>query len=873
MEIDKNGLLYTYLESIKTPELFSSYKIKKFPSLNEYAENYLANLDKLKLKDDINNYSNDNINDNNSSFKGLSNDFSNNETNIQTNQISKINDKFLINKYEEINDNEKQYSDKLKMRNNLAIEHLKRNFYKKTNNSNTISKINSNLNFTQNSNKDNLTINSLQNIKFPLTRNFKKDLSELYNKISPSERTRLNSPLFSAFRSNNSKNSYKSKPLLYYNNYNVEFSNLSKSRSFLSDKCNTINNHKYHKLGKKIFTSSCVKNFLTNYIYSDRGKFRKGYKNGIKKNKNRIQLYFSESRTDESSIPFNSFSNRYNTNKSCSQSIKDYWKEREIKKQIKMEKIRKEKIYKDICEIKDKPEIDKNSRKIAEKLGCNNTNLSVFDRLSEFARNQFIFNERKFNIKTENNNYKIRLFKEKNYENFMERNKKGLESNENFKSFKQIENINKNFLNKINNENKYKKTNNYKTQKEYLKNRVMKKDDNLMIYLSKNNNQCNNANNLNNEKELENLSLEKNININANNKIIKPKIMYKKIQLKKNNRKNSEKNYITTNKLHKHKSIYINKPDNLNNSKNRTVTSNYNSKKNLIYHNSIIEKSKNDKIFSYKTQTKNKMINKFPNYKHFQNINELFILTNKNQKTNKLNINSMNCKNNINTEVNCNYKFENINKNINKHNTINILNIKKLKNKSNSPFNKNNSNQSCLNNNKKQVNKLLIKNSNKSYLVKLESNDNQTVMVENKNRSLIDTLKNIRIPLKNEINNKSYEINKFISNTLNKKDYIKNYKNTNCDNKNNNLLKNEYNNRNRIKGKKNGDKINNIYANTINNNSNMNEERLNNTYENNINNNSNINIDQLNNIKKRRLELLKLLDFSSSIGTNVNNNS
>ena len=172
MELDKNGLFFTYLDSIETPDLYSSYQIKKFPSLNEYAENYLANLDKKKVNNnDINSISNDNYNDNNSSVKIFSNDISITETNIQTNQISKINnDKYTSNKYDETNDIEKPFNNQLKTRNNLSIEHLKRNFNNNTKKSETLSKLSS-ITFKT----------SYQKIIFP-TNNYKKNngFSKLY---------------------------------------------------------------------------------------------------------------------------------------------------------------------------------------------------------------------------------------------------------------------------------------------------------------------------------------------------------------------------------------------------------------------------------------------------------------------------------------------------------------------------------------------------------------------------------------------------------------------------------------------------------------------------------------------------------------------
>ena len=219
MELDKNGLFFTYLDTIETPDLYSSYQIKKFPSLNEYAENYLANLNKSKLHKELNNNSNENIIENNSFVKGLSYDTSNNETNIQTNQISKRNDIFNNIKYGETNVIETPFYNNLKTRNYFPIDHLKKNFSNRNKKTNNISKEN-NINSTQNDDK--LTIKSLQNINFPNNQKKNKGLSELYKKISPPVRTNLNSPLFSAFGNSNSKNSYSSKPLIFNKNYNLD---------------------------------------------------------------------------------------------------------------------------------------------------------------------------------------------------------------------------------------------------------------------------------------------------------------------------------------------------------------------------------------------------------------------------------------------------------------------------------------------------------------------------------------------------------------------------------------------------------------------------------------------------------------------------
>ena len=141
MDKNNNDLLITYLDSLETSDIYSNYKFKKIPSLNQYAENYLANLDNLKSINELNSNNNINkFNDNNSSIKALSNDITNNDsimnTNIQTNQISKVYEMFSSNKTDDFSDIEK-----LKTKSNLAIEHLKKNFQIKTKTPYSISKI------------------------------------------------------------------------------------------------------------------------------------------------------------------------------------------------------------------------------------------------------------------------------------------------------------------------------------------------------------------------------------------------------------------------------------------------------------------------------------------------------------------------------------------------------------------------------------------------------------------------------------------------------------------------------------------------------------------------------------------------------------
>jgi hypothetical protein len=232
MEKNKNEILFTYIDSLDGPDIIKNYQFKK-PSLNQYAENYLANLDNLKSINDFNrNNSIKNFNDNNSSVKALSNDKTNNDsiinTNILSNSISKINGIFKNKRNEESNAMEKQ-----KSKSNLVIEHLKKNFKIKANSPDNISKIDD-INITK---KDD--IYWFSNVNQNRSKNL---LPDFYKKISPSESKKFNSQLFSALKSSDSI--YSSfKVLIKDNRFNDKL-NFSKSLNSYND----IKNNK-----KKIF--------------------------------------------------------------------------------------------------------------------------------------------------------------------------------------------------------------------------------------------------------------------------------------------------------------------------------------------------------------------------------------------------------------------------------------------------------------------------------------------------------------------------------------------------------------------------------------------------------------------------------------------
>jgi hypothetical protein len=133
--------------------------------------------------------------------------------------------------------------------------------------------------------------------------------------------------------------------------------------------------------------------------------------------------------------------------------MEDYWKEKELKKRIKLDKLRKEKIYKENCELRDRPKIDENSRKIAKNI-VYNSSINVFNRLTNLAKNNLYFKmpESKSKIKPEINNiYKLKLYKQINCQNYLFTKKKGKQLEKKFKSFKQIDNNNEELCEVMNN--------------------------------------------------------------------------------------------------------------------------------------------------------------------------------------------------------------------------------------------------------------------------------------------------------------------------------------------------------------------------------------------------------------------------------------
>ena len=167
---------------------------------------------------------------------------------------------------------------------------------------------------------------------------------------------------------------------------------------------------------KQLKVSPIIKDNLSNFIKSTN-------------NKNARKHLIYNSLTDNSRRT--SFISKTN-NKIYSITLNDYWFEREIKKRIKMAKLLEEKKKKETSELREKPQINKNSLRIAERLGSNSS-ISVFERLSESGNNKILFNERKMNLFTKNN----KTFKKFDISNNYKRNQK--KSNPKFKTFKQLD--------------------------------------------------------------------------------------------------------------------------------------------------------------------------------------------------------------------------------------------------------------------------------------------------------------------------------------------------------------------------------------------------------------------------------------------------
>ena len=620
MDFIKNDSSFTCLESMETLDLYSNYKYKKFPKLNQFAEEYLANLEKEKFINGINsnNYSKDNINlnidiinDNCSSIKGISNEISNNDS-VQLNIIKKINSK-----------NQSGESNELKTKKYFSINNII---------SNKIEKVNaiSILPDCEKIKRKNIGENKAE---------FNEKLNKYFKKIDILDK--LKTPLFFDF-SNNKKIKYEGKFQFINNKNEQNLLNYNKSSNILKDKkknknffsknnqinsmrTNSNNNKKLH------MEPFLMKNILTS--------FRKENEN--KKNiRKQLNKFISNSLTEESHRSrMRSKPHTYITN---SLTLHNYWKEKEIKKHIRIAKIKAEKIEKEMKELKEVPAINEKSKKIARKLNSNST-ISVFERLADLSKNKIIINGRKMNLLNKNNKNtktwnKIDCFRK------IKANNKHSDNDITFKTFNQIEKRNKNnnslesSINKSSNYNQIKKNNKNKINNFY---KQIKQGKEI--------------------KDAKGNKIQKNYE--------KPKIMYKaekdfnKVKTKaKTNRINNKYINIIKNKTN----IPINDKKRKILLKNKKIIQNYNSTENLKKNKIII----------------NKKLNKFLNKNQsFGSLND-DDYTNPTKAITNLNINIINNKKDKNEVIYLNKTDYNKTKIINNKIKKNFSNNKNIKTKS-----------------------------------------------------------------------------------------------------------------------------------------------------------------------------------------------
>jgi hypothetical protein len=285
----------------------------------------------------------------------------------------------------------------------------------------------------------------------------------------------------------------------------------------------------------------------------------------------------------------------------------------------------------------------------------------------------------------------------------------------------------------------------------------------------------------------------------------------------------------------------------------------------LLYNNSKENESKNStQIYDNKSQilytvdmeqTKNNNINNASYLKYLRNINKVNTSKNRNDQTNKIN------KNNYKSMYNYNYKKGNITKlnsfkdiyHLKENGKKSNLNNRRIKSK-----NISNDHKVKLNNIYQNENDLIENRLFKSYMGNLDNyrindfySDNNKIV----NCNLIDTKKYFKIPLKSEIS-KDKDLRERVKTEYSTygNDYINDNDN---DYDYDNISLNVFQNFKR-------EKDNNIIE-GIKNTSNYNN--------NNINSYGYIKgNEQINNVKRRRLDLLKLLNFSSKIGIDYNNN-
>ena len=560
MEHIKNDSLFTYVDSIDTQDFLSNYKLKKFPKLNHYAEMYLENLEKEKLNKEINsntdskdntnlNLNIDIINDNASSIKGLSYDITNNDSIINNNlQLNKI--KYAHNQNESSESNFKSV-------NYLAIEKLKENIQNKSKNKNNIiSKVNT-LSIIQDNKNNHVYQNQMKN---------KETRNKCYKKIIPLKTNKIDSRLFFNYK--------KSKPVQLEEKYKFSNSNKTQYNLYFHRSDNKFNNNMNKKTllnnNNKIRLNKINKYYQISPLFQILTSNRKETDRNIK---TKLINSFTENSQCESTASKNP------GNKIYSITLNDYWKEKEIKKRIKLAKIKEEKTMKELGQLRDKPKINKNSKKIAEKLGSN-SNSTVFERLSGSC-NKILFNERKINLLTQTNK------KPKTFKKFIQTTKsikieKNYGINPDFQTIKQtakkdsnnkIKNIR---YNTIKNENKIRKIKgiikiDYNTEIRQ-KNKVQKmmqrnKNDIYKVETNRFNNKYINKN-TNFDKSINKLNENENFNLLYNNNIFYNNNSTENIIIQKN-QINDKIKYLIKNKRLK---LFLNKNKSSRNVKSEEIS-------------------------------------------------------------------------------------------------------------------------------------------------------------------------------------------------------------------------------------------------------------------------------------------------------------
>ena len=344
-----NSSFLIYKDYLNTRDYFTDYNNRKIPKLNKYAEMYLDKLEKEKENKEIDNidnindninFDNNSVNDNNPSAEYLFNDLANNNSNINANKIKN-----------ERKENGIKESNNFKNENYLAIDQLKKDIQKKSKKMDNIPKVND-INIIPSSSKVTKKKRFIKNIP-----KSSKNKSSLFFDFNQKSNHKFLSTKYSFCK--NEKSNKNNELKIFFRNINITNSNRNSKNS-----------------KKKIQSSPLAKSIIS----SSQGKFYSNY-------------LISNFLTENSSS--NNIINKNNKNRKNPIILNDYWREKEIKNKIKLSKIKKEKIIKEFGQLRDKPKINKNSVKIVERLGANNT-INVFDRLSK-RNNIILFNERKIN--------------------------------------------------------------------------------------------------------------------------------------------------------------------------------------------------------------------------------------------------------------------------------------------------------------------------------------------------------------------------------------------------------------------------------------------------------------------------------------------